>query len=177
MPAIQDISESIIRDNITRAIADVYKTMLGRQVILSQASEQGFAEGWPPVHVPGEKPLPQVDGTVGFIGDVNGLIYLYLDTELAQMCTCHMLGLTEAEVIALGDEVVNDAIGEITNMTTGGFKNRLCDAGFPCTLTIPSILRGNNFSIEPISSAQRYIYCFDCCGHRIVADILMKSGD
>jgi len=73
--------------------------------------------------------------------------------------------------------VINDAIGEMTNMTVGSFKNGLCDAGFPCKLTIPSILRGSNFCIEPISSAQRFIYGFESAGHRIVTDILLKTGE
>jgi chemotaxis protein CheX len=44
-------------------------------------------------------------------------------------------------------------------------------------LTIPSILRGSNFSIEPISDAIRHIYHFECDEHRVVADILMKVED
>ena len=88
-----------------------------------------------------------------------------------------MLGMTEAEVDEAGDEVINDAIGEITNMTVGSFKNGLSDHGFPCRLTIPSILRGRNFSIEPISDSQRFIYTFETEGQRLVADILLKCGE
>ena len=116
-------------------------------------------------------------GTVGFLGDINGLIYLYFDEGA---------GVRERGHPARNDrggtgrraatDAVNDAIGEITNMVVGGFKNSFCDAGYPCKLTIPSILRGRNFCIEPISSAQRHIYHFDCDGHRVVADILMKAG-
>jgi chemotaxis protein CheX len=62
-------------------------------------------------------------------------------------------------------------------MTVGSFKNGLCDAGYPCKLTIPSILRGSNFSIEPISSATRHTYNFESAGHSVVADILIKTGD
>ena len=85
--------------------------------------------------------------------------------------------MSEAELAEAGAESVNDAIGELTNMVVGVFKNGLCDAGFPCKLTIPSILRGSNFSVESIGSAQRHIYSFECRGHRIVADILLKSED
>jgi chemotaxis protein CheX len=120
---------------------------------------------------------PQVVGTVGFIGDTNGLIYFYLDLAFARLVTCQLLGMTEAELNEAGDEVINDAIGELTNMTVGSFKNGLCDAGFPCMLTIPSILRGNNFCVEPISSAKRYVFRFDCAGHNVVTDILMKAGE
>jgi chemotaxis protein CheX len=118
-----------------------------------------------------------VVGTVGFIGEINGLLYLYLPEKFARVVTSHMLGMSEPEVVAEGDEVVNDAIGELTNMTVGVFKNGLSDSGLSCRLTIPSILRGSNFTIEPISSATRWIFYFDCTGHKLVADILMKSGE
>ena len=173
MPATVEISETLIRDYINRAVADVFKTMLGRVPSMTvQAAVPGDAP--PPTD---EAPRPQVVGTVGFIGDMNGLIYLHLDIGFARICTCHLLGMTEAELDEAGDEVINDAIGELTNMTVGGFKNGLCDAGYPCKLTIPSILRGSNFTIEPISDAIRHIYYFECDQHRVVADILMKADD
>jgi chemotaxis protein CheX len=177
MPATHEISATLIRDNITRAINDVFKTMLNRTVkLIETPAEPGTA--WPPVlEATSVEIRPQVVGTVGFIGDANGLIYFYLDVAFARLVTCQLLGMSEAELEAAGDECVNDAIGELTNMTVGSFKNGLCDAGYPCMLTIPSILRGSNFCVEPISSAQRHIFRFDCAGHRVVTDILMKTGE
>ena len=176
MPAIQEIPEQLIRSNISRAVCDVFKTMLNRDAENGIVMHEGVAASWPPLPPDGEA-IPQVVGTVGFIGDANGLIYLYLPLALAQVLTCHLLGMTQVELEEAGDEVINDAIGELTNMTVGSFKSSLCDAGFPCKLTIPSILRGSNFCIEPISSVQRYIYSFESSGYKIVADILMKTGD
>lgn len=170
MPAAVEISESLIREYITRAVTDVFKTMVGRAPTFHAEAE--LKDGRPQ---PSDR--PQVVGTVGFIGEANGLIYLHLDLAFAKVCTCHMLGMTEAELDEAGDEVINDAIGELTNMTVGSFKNGLCDVGHPCKLTIPSILRGTNFSIEPISSAIRHVYHFDCGEHRVVADILMKNEE
>jgi chemotaxis protein CheX len=168
-----EISEALIRDNINRAVKDVFKTMVGREPTTS-VEPQALPNRTVIVSDPHR---PQVVGTVGFIGDCNGLIYLHLDLAFARLCTCHLLGMTEQELDEAGDEVINDAIGELTNMTVGSFKNGLCDAGFPCKLTIPSILRGTNFSIEPISSAVRHVYYFDCAEHRVVADILMKNDE
>ncbi len=173
MPATAEITETLIRDYINRAVSDVFKTMLGREPRFSKQTPRG--EGEPRTDSEGHR--PQVVGTVGFIGDINGLIYLHLDLTFARLCTCHLLGMDEAELDEAGDEVINDAIGELTNMIVGSFKNGLCDAGYPCRLTIPSILRGSNFTIEPISEAVRHIYYFDCAEHRVVADILMKSED
>ncbi len=174
MPTETEINESQVRGNITRAVNDVFKIMLGREASFSSLTPPTGTEEISPL---ANQVMPHVVGIVGFIGDANGLIYLYLDQAFAIRCTCHMLGMTEQELTEAGDEVINDAIGELTNMTVGSFKNGLCDAGFPCKLTIPSILRGSNFIIEPISSAQRFVYNFECGGHRVVADILLKVGE
>ena len=173
MPAVADITEALIREYINRAVTDVFKTMIGREPTAS--TQVGSVEGR--ALLVSEPHRPQVVGTVGFIGECNGLIYLHLDLAFARICTGLLLGLNEAELDEAGDEAINDAIGELTNMTVGSFKNGLCDAGHPCKLTIPSILRGTNFSIEPISSAVRHVYYFDCAEHRVVADILMKSDE
>ncbi len=168
MPATVEISEPLVREHIVRAVVDVFKTMLEQPVTLGEADR-----GWPPTPPP-EPALatPQVVGTVGFLGEMNGLIYLYFDVGFAQTCTGVMLGMSEDEAT---EDVVNDAIGELTNMIVGSFKNGLCDAGFPCKLTLPSILRGTNFSVEPVSTARRYLYAFNTSGRRIVADILMTT--
>jgi chemotaxis protein CheX len=175
MPAAtQEISEPLIRDNINRAVCDVFKTMLHRTASLGATHADHHAAGR---HGDELSAQPQVVGTVGFLGDVNGLIYLYFDGAFAKACTGHLLGMTEAEVDEAGEEVINDAIGEITNMTVGSFKNGLSDQGYPCKLTIPSILRGRNFSVEPISDSQRFIFFFETEGQRLVADILLKVGE
>ena len=175
MPAAtQEISEPLIRDNINRAVCDVFKMMLHRTASLGATHADHHAAGR---HSDELSAQPQVVGTVGFLGDVNGLIYLYFDGAFAKACTGHLLGMTEAEVDEAGEEVINDAIGEITNMTVGSFKNGLSDQGYPCKLTIPSILRGRNFSVEPISDSQRFIFFFETEGQRLVADILLKVGE
>jgi chemotaxis protein CheX len=168
MPAVEEISESMIRENIARAVADVFKTMLGRPAV--PAPEEPGAAG--PAAA-----TPQIVGSVGFLGEINGLIYIHLDEAFAAWCTGQILGMAPGELRAAGDEPVNDAIGELTNMVVGGFKNALCDAGYPCKLTIPSILRGSNFCIQPTRSAHRRRYRFACGDQLLVADILLKAGD
>jgi len=174
MPATAvEITEALVRENITRAVKDVFKIMVRREPTYSGQADlsRGRASVFP------QPNGPQVVGTVGFVGECNGLIYLHLDLAFAKVCTRHMLGMSEQELDAAGDEPINDAIGELTNMTVGSFKNGLCDAGHPCKLTIPSILRGTNFSIVPISSAVRHVYTFDYAEHRVVTDIVMKNDE
>src|SRR4051812_47318318 len=114
MSATVEITEALIRDHINRAIKDVFKTMLGREPSFSARADHMRAEDRKTV-----EPRAQVVGTVGFIGDINGLIYVHLDLVFAKLCTRQLLGMTEAELEAGGDEVINDAIGELTNMTVG----------------------------------------------------------
>jgi hypothetical protein len=40
MPATEEISESLIRENITRAVSDVFKTMLGQHFKLANIESQ-----------------------------------------------------------------------------------------------------------------------------------------
>jgi len=87
--------------------------------------------------------------------------------------------------IGLGEVLVSAAqrVGHLTRLSSLELscdfvrKSGRCDSGYSCRLTVPSILRGSNFCIEPISSASRRIFYFDCTGYRLVADILMKFGD
>lgn len=165
------ISDAIFRETMIRSVQAVVKTMLGLDAVFLSEHEARRTTTRS-IRIDGE----QVVGTAGFVGDINGLIYLYVGAELAQFATTHLLDIGRAELEASGDEGVNDTIGELTNMTVGTFKNELCDRGFNCKLTIPSLLRGTNFTIEPVSTATRRIYYFKVGAHRIVADLLMKRA-
>jgi chemotaxis protein CheX len=177
MPAIEEITEALVQTYISRALADVFKTMLNKDVQASGSGVSPEADAFSPPPNSRKFAIAQVVGSVGFIGDVNGLVYLHLDQPFANICTGYILGMSDAETKAVDDEAVNDAIGELTNMVVGGFKNALCEAGYPCKLTIPSILRGHDFRVEPTSSARRYAFHFHCSGHQLLADIVVKLGN
>ena len=83
-----------------------------------------------------------------------------------------MLGLSDAEIE--GEEMVNDAMGEITNMVTGHLKSTLSDRGLPCVLTIPSIVRGSHFTLEAVSSTHRRVTSFRCDSSNLLVEVLFK---
>jgi chemotaxis protein CheX len=115
-----------------------------------------------------------VAGSVGFIGDVNGTVYIYVHADLARTLACRMLGMTEAEIE--GDEMVNDVIGEMTNMVVGAIKSRLCDAGSACKLTIPTIVRGSGINAQPTGSSERRLIGFAAEGKTILVEVIMKPS-
>ena len=114
---------------------------------------------------------------VGFIGSLNGVLYLYMSDSLARDVTCNFLGMEPDELDEEPDSTVNDALGEMANMIAGTFKNGLCDSGFNCRLTIPSILRGSQFSVETTSEVLRRVSTFKAMGEELTCDLLMKPAD
>ncbi len=160
------ITDQLIQDCAVQSVQSVFRTMVGHEV--------SFVEQVPPVPSTIPTSPSEIIGSVGFIGGANGLIYLCLSENFAKIASGRILGMSAAEIEMHGNDVVHDAIGEITNMTVGGFKNILCDLGFPCKLTLPAIVRGHNLSIACIKSAARHVFHFDCVGHRLVLDIQIK---
>ena len=166
MTTSDPITDSLVRNSIVRSVQNVCRTMMGLE---ASCAEQ------PPGAVPGFLGgTNHVFGSVGFVGEIDGLVYLCIPEDFAKMAAARILGMSPGEVEMHGSAVVNDVIGEITNMTAGGFKNALCDLGFPCKLTLPTIVRGEHLSVAAIKSATRHVFLFDCDGHRLAADIQLK---
>jgi chemotaxis protein CheX len=154
---IQDLDELV-----RAAVAEVFSTMLNCEARLEPPGR---------ARLNGEM---NVAGSVGFIGHLTGIIYVYVTERFARQITCRMLGFAEHEVQS--NEMVHDTIGELTNMIVGHFKSRLSDRGFTCSLTIPSIVCGRNFSIAPISNTVRRAYAFRCDGEQIlIVEAILKA--
>ena len=97
---------------------------------------------------------PFIAGAIGFTGKFNAIIYFHTNMAFARTMTCSLLGMTDQMIE--GQEMVNDVLGELTNMHAGHMKSRLCDRGMPCVMTIPTVVSGRDFQIQPVSGAQRH---------------------
>ena len=144
-----------------RHLVDVFET------ILSMKTAPRPGEGVPTFE-------ERVTGCVAFAGDhINGAVYLHLGTPFATRIAAAMLGLEPTD---LGDAEVNDVVGEVTNMLTGGLKSWLCDSGAECAVSTPAIIRGSAFVIEPVPDVAREWLVFECQQHRVVVEIHVKVG-
>ncbi len=160
------ITDELIHKSIIHAVQNVCSTMLKQNArFVEKVSE--------PIRNAGANES-YVFGCVGFVGKIDGMVYLCITDDFATNAASRILGISLPEVRAEGDAVIKDVIGEVTNMTVGGFKNALCDLGYPCKLTVPTIVRGKNLAIACMKSAQRHIFHFDCEGHRLIADIQLR---
>lgn len=169
------ISDPELEALASNAINSVFNTMLDKTAVIKDViklSDESYGKG---LSLPIDSGVPIIAGTVGFLGNLTGIIYIFLELPLALEATRKLLDLGPDDIDADDHELVNDAIGELTNMIVGTFKNDLSNKGYECRMTIPSILRGSNFSIEPAEVALRRIFKFDCAGHAFVIDVLMKE--
>lgn len=167
MAAAQQITDTLIQESIANAMQNVCRTLLRQDApFVDRVSTAEFEAS----------PLSfQLIGNVGFAGEANGMVYLCMSDDFAVYAVGTILGMSAAEVRFSGHEVVKDAIGEVTNMTVGGFKNALCDIGFPCKLTLPTIVTGSNLTVASLRGTTRHIFRFTCATHVLVADIQLKS--
>jgi len=168
MAAIQSITDSHVQEFIIKAVKNVCSTMIRRDAVFVEKTEESAYNG---INKTGF-----VFGSVGFEGDVHGVVYLCIPQDFAETAAAEILGMTAKEVADSGDEVVHDVIGEITNMTVGGFKNALNDIGFPCKLTLPTVMRGASLRVGSFKTASRHIFQFECSQKRLIADIQFKHA-
>jgi chemotaxis protein CheX len=118
--------------NMNHFVPEVLRTMAGLSAVPAVGN----------LNAPQPSILAGISGSIGLSGRVNGVVYTAFSPSLGQMVAEKILGGSA------GDQDVNDVIAELTNMFTGNLKSQLCDAGYNCTLTIPSVVRGDQISIS-----------------------------
>ena len=152
-----------LEELVASSVTELFSTMLGMNM-LPAPLEAGFANG-----------ETHIAGAVGFVGRLSGVVYVFTTVSFARRITATFLGMAEAEVNE--DEMINDAMGEMANMLVGHIKSRITDRGMPCVLTIPSVVRGSNFSVEATTSTEGHVFSFIAGQDRIFVQFLLKPSD
>lgn len=147
---------------IVPAVTQVFGTMLGMKTETLPDQEVS-----PP---PPEQSM--IAGSIGFTGLINFVIYLTLTDKFARHITCTLLQITDRDVD--GHEMVNDAIGELTNMVAGYVKTRLCDQGQGCSMTPPMVVRGKDFTIAGAGLTECRFLHFRCKDSGVTIQIILK---
>ncbi len=170
MPAVPaEISDTLIEQAIQKGVSEVLNTMAGEKVEFLGRTPN------PPLHSrPAGITGIHLVASVGFIGDIEGIINTHFDDAVAIELAAKILGMPKEEVVSSG--VLTDSMGEMANMIVGVFKNTLGDVGYVCKLTLPSIIRGGDFYVDhALKTGKRYIFNFKCRGLSIVTDIIMEQ--
>jgi chemotaxis protein CheX len=123
MPEIAFLAEAM-----NQAAAEVFSTMLNQPARQDQPVVRQSMEVWK-------------DGAVsliGLTGEWVGSGALSCSSDCARWMSSQLL-LSEFDEVT--DEVL-DAVGEITNMIIGNFKNKLAERTGPLAMSIPAVVYG-----------------------------------
>ena len=152
-----------LKEFITKAVSDVFDTMLSMKVENVAVGQTENLNG------------SRIVGSVSFAGKVLGNLNLHVAQQFAVEMTAAMLGMETDEID--GDEEVHDVIGEVCNMIGGDLKSRMCDCGLICELSIPSITTGKEFKIEPHGWDRSEEFGFSSNQHTARVEVFMKMGN
>jgi CheY-specific phosphatase CheX len=159
---MQEINTLDFKEFLMNAIGNVFDLMLSME---AEFIDAGFQP------TPGDS---QIVGTVSFAGKVMGNINIQVNDAFARVMTSAILDMELDEIE--GEEETYDVIGEVSNMIGGDLKSRLCDAGYLCQLSIPSITSGHNYKIESKNWELHESVDFRCRPHTGRVEVYIKPG-
>jgi chemotaxis protein CheX len=114
------------------AIQEVFEIMLRCQVTTAAESEP--------------RPKGKFTAIVGLAGALCGVLTICCDAKTASRIAQAMLGDA-----AESEDQVADALGEICNMVTGNFKNKLAGTDERCMLSVPSVITGAEYKFRSLA--------------------------
>ena len=119
----------------------------------------------PVTPTPGSRTL---DGVINITGAWAGAVVLQVPERIARRAAAVMFEL-EADAATLED--MQDAVGEITNMTGGNVKALLEGQ---CALSLPAVVEGRDYSIRVPGSEPVTRVSFDVEGEPFVVSLLTR---
>lgn len=144
-------------DAVRETIAGITKGVFSTMVMLDVVDE-------PPLDEPVLNFHETVTSMVGLAGSHSGILAIHCPKKLALLVTSNMLGMEVTEV----DDDVNDAMGEIANMVGGDVKHIFSPKGADINLSIPTVIYGNDYALESVSSAESLVMPFVCGDERFL---------
>jgi chemotaxis protein CheX len=144
----EELDQARIVAAIQSATSEVFSTMLAMETTAKEAYH----------HAGKPEPTNGVVALIGLTGKWMGTGSICCTAELAREISGHLLMAEFASV----DQEVLDAIGEVTNMIVGSFKNALEDYLGPMGLSIPVVIFGHNFMASSIHTVDWVVVPFAC---------------
>jgi chemotaxis protein CheX len=80
----------------------------------------------------------QCNVVFGVTGQIKGSVILGMSLQTADLVASQMLG----QPIKVFDQLAASAVAELGNMICGNALVHLCEAGFECDITPPTVIRG-----------------------------------
>ena len=158
----EQLDQATVVARLQNATAEVFSTMLGMEMTAQDAFRQS------------SKPEP-ADGVVTLIGLAGkwvGTGSICCAPEMARVFSGKLL---MSEFAAVDQEVL-DAMGELTNMIIGNFKNSMEDTTGPLGLSIPVVIYGHNFTASSAHAADWVVVPFTCSEGHLEVKVCMSPA-
>jgi chemotaxis protein CheX len=124
-------------DLLMNATCEVFEVMVG--------STLGRVTGRVP------KVVADFTAMVGMAGSLCGMLSLRGPSESAKRIAANMLGVDD---VSIGASVL-DAFGEVCNMIAGSFKSRIPAVADGCSLSVPTVISGRDYSLHSLADGAR----------------------
>jgi len=155
-----NLQEEDLRGYVIHATKEVFGTMVMMDV------QDCF-----PLREPVTKFQCSITGMVGLAGTYTGILSIHCPRPLALCITSNMLGMVVDEV----GEDVNDALGEIANMLGGYVKQVLSKGGLDISLSIPTVISGEEYTINAMADSDCVIIPFTHESNRFLVGLKLSK--
>ena len=115
------------------SVNEMFSTMLNAKV---KRGEVGVCRG--------DLNPKDIMALIGLSGQIRGMVALAFPVNTALKIVGRLLGM-EHKIL---DDTASDAIAEVVNIVAGGAKAKLKVEGPPIDLSLPTVVRGNNYSVD-----------------------------
>ncbi len=143
-------------EDINRIITDIWTSILGFEI----------------EYVPDGVLLPKGErsmvGCIQIAGEWQGAVTLLCPDSLVRKATASMFEMSEDEV---SDDEMQDALGELTNMTAGNI-NTLLPPG--CGISLPSVAEGVDYKLTIPGGKVTCQLGFLCEGEPMIAAVMER---
>ena len=112
-----------------------------------------------------------VSGVIGLAGSCKGMLAIHLPDKVAMSITGSFLGMDVTEI----DDDVTDAIGELANMVAGNIKMILDEKGNNVTVSIPSCVHGDEYTLDTVSDSKRVVIPFKIESGQFLVELQIKN--
>jgi chemotaxis protein CheX len=144
----EELDQATLVTGLHNATTEVFSTMLG----LEMTAQEAFRQSSNP------QPADGVVTLIGLAGKWVGTGSICCAPEMARKLSGKLL---MSEFAAVDQEVL-DAMGELTNMIIGSFKNSLEELTGALGLSIPVVIYGHNFTASSAHAADWVVVPFKC---------------
>ncbi|TVR52471.1 MAG: chemotaxis protein CheX [Puniceicoccaceae bacterium] len=167
------VTVDLVQELLCFAVQEVFKTMAGTNAAFEKLEDYVGKEAFMPELSPGGAGETTIAASVGFTGKINGVIFLFLGQRFGSKMAARITGLDAGDI---DREVLSDVAGELTNMLSGMFKNRLSDRGLASTLGVPTVVIGKELSLSSMAECRQYRLRFNAEGDPVYADLVLREN-